>query len=166
MLRDAGIPVFSHQRDASWPLVIAGGPAVYSNPEPLADIIDAFAIGEAEALATPLLDALWEASQVDRSRALALLAGVPGMYVPAVSTAPVARVWQRDVAEAPATTQTLHSRHRIRRPGADRDRSRLLARLPLLPGRFRLSPAAPRERGGRAGRGPSGSCRTATRSAW
>ena len=104
MLRCAGIPLFTQQRDESWPLIIAGGPAVTSNPEPLADIIDAFVIGEAEALADPLLVALQEASQEQRRRALELLANVPGVYVPAAGNAPVARVWQRDLVAAPATT--------------------------------------------------------------
>lgn len=104
MLRRAGIPLLAQQRDASWPLVIAGGPAVSANPEPLADFMDAFAVGEAEALAPPLPDMLWEAVHADRIRAWELLAGMPGMYVPAASGAPVRRVYARDVSAAPATT--------------------------------------------------------------
>jgi hypothetical protein len=34
MLRRAGIPLFAEERDENWPLLIAGGPAVYTNPEP------------------------------------------------------------------------------------------------------------------------------------
>ena len=45
MLRRAGFPLFAEERDENWPLLIGGGPAVYTNPEPLADIFDAFAIG-------------------------------------------------------------------------------------------------------------------------
>ena len=48
MLDLSGIPLYSRDRDASDPLVIAGGPAV-SNPLPYSDFIDAFWIGEAEA---------------------------------------------------------------------------------------------------------------------
>jgi radical SAM superfamily enzyme YgiQ (UPF0313 family) len=104
MLQRAGIPLLARERDDAWPLVIAGGPAVSANPEPLADVVDAFVIGEAEALAPPLPDALWEAVRVNRGRGRELLAGRPGMYVPAVSQAPVRRVWARDISATPATT--------------------------------------------------------------
>ena len=43
----AGVPLLSNQRSATDPLIIAGGQACY-NPEPMADFIDAFAIGEGE----------------------------------------------------------------------------------------------------------------------
>ena len=43
----AGMPVLSRDRDERYPLVIAGGHACY-NPEPMADFIDAFVIGEGE----------------------------------------------------------------------------------------------------------------------
>ena len=47
-LLDLGrIPVLAAERDASHPIVIAGGHATY-NPDPMADFIDAFAIGEGE----------------------------------------------------------------------------------------------------------------------
>ncbi len=47
MLDLAGMPIRSEDRDESYPLVIAGGHACY-NPEPMADFIDAFVIGEGE----------------------------------------------------------------------------------------------------------------------
>ncbi len=105
MLRRAGIPLLTAQRDESWPLLLAGGPAVSANPEPLADIIDAFAIGEAEALLPSLLELLPEACRSERSHALHLLATVPGIYVPALKNAPVRRLWQRDLNLQPAITQ-------------------------------------------------------------
>ncbi|MBP8949522.1 MAG: B12-binding domain-containing radical SAM protein, partial [Candidatus Promineofilum sp.] len=40
----AGLPVRSADRDASYPLVVAGGHACY-NPEPMAPFIDVFVIG-------------------------------------------------------------------------------------------------------------------------
>ena len=43
----AGLPIISQERDERYPLVIAGGHACY-NPEPMADFIDAFVIGEGE----------------------------------------------------------------------------------------------------------------------
>jgi len=105
ILRRAGIPLPAAQRDETWPLLIAGGPAVSANPEPLTDIMDAFAIGEAEALLPSLLEVLPEACRSDRLQALHLLAGLPGIYVPRLGNAPVRRVWQRDLNDYPAATQ-------------------------------------------------------------
>jgi radical SAM superfamily enzyme YgiQ (UPF0313 family) len=105
ILRGAGIPPLAEDRDETWPLIIAGGPAVYTNPAPLADIFDAFAIGEGEIIVPPLVDALWEAGQAPRDQGLHVLAEVPGMYVPALDNGPVARVWVRDLDAVPATTQ-------------------------------------------------------------
>jgi radical SAM superfamily enzyme YgiQ (UPF0313 family) len=105
MLRQAGIPPLAEERDETWPLIIAGGPAVYTNPAPLADIFDAFAIGEGEIIVPPLVDALWEAGQAPRDEGLHILAQVPGMYVPALENGPVGRVWVRDLDAAPAVTQ-------------------------------------------------------------
>ncbi len=50
-----GIPLLSRDRDASHPLVIAGGTASY-NPEPYADFIDAVGIGDGEALIEQIAD--------------------------------------------------------------------------------------------------------------
>ena len=104
LLRRAGVPLLAQERDASWPLVIAGGPAASANPEPLADFVDAFVVGEAEALTPPLAEMLWEAVQRDRPAAWEGLAVLPGVYVPAVPRAPVPRVYARDLSAAPATT--------------------------------------------------------------
>jgi radical SAM superfamily enzyme YgiQ (UPF0313 family) len=105
MLRRAGFPLFAEERDENWPLLIAGGPAVYTNPEPLAEIFDAFAIGEGEGIAPPLIDALWEMSDAPRPEAYQRLAEVDGMYVPALNNGPVARVWVKDIDTRPTTTQ-------------------------------------------------------------
>src|ERR1043166_3627242 len=43
----AGIPLWRRERRAG-PLVLAGGPATFLNPEPLAEFVDLFLIGEAE----------------------------------------------------------------------------------------------------------------------
>ena len=47
MLDVSGIPLHCKERDSSFPIIIAGGPAV-SNPLPYSPFIDAFWIGEAE----------------------------------------------------------------------------------------------------------------------
>ena len=47
MLNLAGIPLYSKDRDDSFPLIIGGGPCAY-NAEPVADFFDLFNIGEGE----------------------------------------------------------------------------------------------------------------------
>ncbi len=105
LLRQAGFPIFAADRDENWPLLIAGGPAVYTNPEPLADIFDAFAIGEAEAIIPALVDALWEVNDAPRQEAYQRLAQIDGMYVPALNNGPVPRVWVKDIDTRPTMTQ-------------------------------------------------------------
>jgi radical SAM family uncharacterized protein len=84
MLDLAGIPLHSEDRRRE-PLVIAGGP-VASNPEPLADFIDAFVIGEGEEVLPEIIEVLKEAKTTgltDRQSILVKLAQLEGVYVPA-----------------------------------------------------------------------------------
>jgi len=60
MLDLAGLPVLAAERDERHPLVIAGGSCAY-NPEPLADFIDLFVIGEGEEVLLELVRAYQEA---------------------------------------------------------------------------------------------------------
>jgi len=76
----ANIALFAHQRDASCPLILFGGVCAFINPEPLADIVDIVAIGEAEPILPALLDEL--ISITDRKKCLRSLAQLPGIYVP------------------------------------------------------------------------------------
>jgi radical SAM superfamily enzyme YgiQ (UPF0313 family) len=76
------LPLWRAERDARHPLVLAGGVCAFLNPEPLAEIIDLFAVGEAEALLTPLFDALQQGGGWERSDLLQGLATLPGIYVP------------------------------------------------------------------------------------
>jgi radical SAM family uncharacterized protein len=89
MLDLAGIPVMASARDDSYPLVIAGGSCTL-NPEPMADFIDAFVVGDGEEVILELLD-VWrgENGSTGSPRAgrgkkalLKKLAAVPGVYVP------------------------------------------------------------------------------------
>ncbi len=59
LLQAAGIPVWSRERRGS-PLVIAGGPPVIANPEPLVDFLDVAVIGEIETTIPYLLELLLE----------------------------------------------------------------------------------------------------------
>jgi radical SAM family uncharacterized protein len=82
----AGIPLRSSQRDDSHPLVIAGGPQADS-PEPMADFIDLFVLGDGEESMRCLLEAYreYDASGIGRRDMLRLLAArFPWAYVPAL----------------------------------------------------------------------------------
>ncbi|MBI4830269.1 MAG: radical SAM protein [Candidatus Lindowbacteria bacterium] len=84
VLRKARIPMRTADRDESHPLVIAGGPCVFSNPEPLADCFDLCAIGEGEELIGEIIDVVLEAHEERLKRAILLhrLSRIPGAYVP------------------------------------------------------------------------------------
>src|SRR5262245_6113636 len=58
MLRMAGIPLRAADRQASDPIVVFGGSAVFLNPEPLAPFADFMAVGEGEALVPAMMEAL------------------------------------------------------------------------------------------------------------
>jgi len=81
----SGIPLRAAARDASHPLVIAGGGSAL-NPEPMAAFMDAFVIGEGEEVFLEVVDAVREAKRQgwERSRLLERLAAVPGVYVPSL----------------------------------------------------------------------------------
>lgn len=83
LLHLAGLPLESAARDESMPLVIAGGHACY-NPEPLADFIDLFVIGEGEEAMLEIAEAVAELKRAGASRheQLARLAALEGVYVP------------------------------------------------------------------------------------
>ena len=85
MLDLAGIPVLSEERDDTHPFVIAGGPCA-CNPEPLADFIDFFAIGEGEEVILEIIDAYkeWKAAKGSREDFLKKAARIPGVYVPSL----------------------------------------------------------------------------------
>ncbi|MGD8605044.1 MAG: TIGR03960 family B12-binding radical SAM protein [Anaerolineales bacterium] len=91
MLDMAGIPLHSAERTANHPLVIAGGHATL-NPEPMADFIDAFVIGEGEDVILEIGRAVlsWKESGQDRDALLRRLAKLWGVYVPALYEAKTA----------------------------------------------------------------------------
>lgn len=85
MLDLGSIPLRSSQRNETHPLVVAGGPCAMA-PEPIAEFIDAFALGDGEELAGDIVDAYkgWKGSGRPREALLRTLASVPGVYVPSV----------------------------------------------------------------------------------
>jgi len=79
----ARLPVMSAGRSERHPLVLAGGNAVSINPEPLAELVDVFVIGEAETVLDSAL-AVMHAHRGSRGELLSALAEEPAVYVPAV----------------------------------------------------------------------------------
>lgn len=84
MLDLAGLPLQSAARTLSHPLVVAGGPCAFS-PEPMADFIDVFVVGDGEEIFPALVRRWRELRGSGRSRPeiLAELAALTGCYVPA-----------------------------------------------------------------------------------
>ncbi len=112
LLKLAGVPVLSRDRHQHHPIVLGGGPCT-ANPEPLAELFDAFLIGDAEDALEPILDTLLSAQSESLSRddLLARLSAIGGVYVPSLVrwepgsghssaqvTLPVRRVWTPSLA--------------------------------------------------------------------
>ena len=88
MLRHGRVPIMSADRTDFDPIVIAGGPCATFNPEPFADFIDAFIIGEGEGIVTTVLDRirLGRENGESREETIAALAQIDGVYVPVLYT--------------------------------------------------------------------------------
>ena len=86
MLRHGRVPIMGKDRTEFDPIVIAGGPCATFNPEPFADFIDAFIIGEGEGIVSRVLDIIRDGKLegLDRCAILRQLANEPGVYVPSL----------------------------------------------------------------------------------
>ena len=85
MLELAQIPLLASERSEEDPLVIAGGPCAF-NPEPLADFIDVFLIGDGEALLPDFVEKYIECKKKGMSKAefLREACKMQGVYVPSL----------------------------------------------------------------------------------
>jgi radical SAM family uncharacterized protein len=77
------IPLRSSERGEGDPLVIAGGPSAF-NPEPMAEFVDAFLIGDGEDAIGDIVEACKRPSGEKRERLLRRLADIDGVYVPSL----------------------------------------------------------------------------------
>ena len=86
MLRHGRVPIMGKDRTEFDPIVIAGGPCATFNPEPFADFIDAFIIGEGEGIVSRVLDIIrnGKLEGLDRHAILRQLANESGVYVPSL----------------------------------------------------------------------------------
>ncbi len=80
ILDTMGIPLSSKERQG--PLIMAGGPALTCNPEPLADFIDFFVIGEGEEIIHEIIKTYREHKSSSKDEILEALAQIEGVYVP------------------------------------------------------------------------------------
>ena len=122
IFRLSGIPPLAAQRSPLQPLVLAGGAALFLNPEPIAPFLDLVCVGEAEPVLPGLLELLKQGAQ-SRSDLLREAASLPGVYVPSLYEAfydgprlisfdplpgappRVRRVWDPDIDSHPSVTQ-------------------------------------------------------------
>jgi len=84
----AAVPIRAEHRDESHPLVAAGGHCTF-NPEPLADFVDLFVIGDGEEVVAEVTEVVaeWKRSTRppgSRRQVLRRLAAVDGVYVPSM----------------------------------------------------------------------------------
>ena len=83
MLNLAGVPLSSQDRQGLHNIVFAGGVCAF-NPEPLADFIDFFSLGEGEEITVEIVSLYDKAKSEGWSKELFLqeVAKIPGVYVP------------------------------------------------------------------------------------
>src|SRR6476660_7149309 len=82
----AGVPVRNEHRSPADPIVIAGGHCAY-NPEPLAEYVDAFVIGDGEEVISEIAEVVgaWKrGGRAMREAVLRDLATITGVYVPSL----------------------------------------------------------------------------------
>lgn len=83
MLRLAGIPLRAKERKGLKNIIFAGGVCTF-NPEPLAEFIDFFSIGEGEEI-TPEIVSLYDRAKAEnwtKDAFLLAVSRIPGVYVP------------------------------------------------------------------------------------
>ncbi|MCI8341986.1 MAG: TIGR03960 family B12-binding radical SAM protein [Firmicutes bacterium] len=83
MLDLAGIPIFSKDRKDGDPIIICGGSCAY-NPEPLADFVDVFYMGEGEVLYDEIIE-IYKANKLSggsRDEFLEKILELDGLYIP------------------------------------------------------------------------------------
>lgn len=77
MLKRSNIPIYSKERTPKYPLLIAGGPTVTTNPEPLLDFVDIIFVGEFEEISILFLEAIISSKF---SSLMEEILSVPGFY--------------------------------------------------------------------------------------
>ncbi|MBR0261109.1 MAG: radical SAM protein [Selenomonadaceae bacterium] len=106
MLRLGKIKLRASERTDFDPIIIAGGVCATFNPEPLAEIFDAFVVGEGEVILPPLIEEIISSEHLPRNQRLEKISQVAGVYVPKFPKK-VSRQWIEDLDDYPAHTTIL-----------------------------------------------------------
>ena len=112
MLDLCGLPLLREERGEGHPLVVAGGPLTFSNPDPLEPFVDVLVQGEAEELVHRLVEEVSGAAS--RASALESLAAVPGFRVPAVGRGDRFHVHKAEDERLPARSQIVTANTELR----------------------------------------------------
>lgn len=85
MLKLSNVPIKSSERNELKQIVVAGGPCA-CNPEPIADFVDLFFIGEGEEVDLDVINIFRECRKQGKSKAefLQLCSQIEGVYVPSL----------------------------------------------------------------------------------
>ena len=85
MLKLSNVPIKSSERNELKQIVVAGGPCA-CNPEPIADFVDIFFIGEGEEVDLEVINLFRECRKEGKSKAefLQLCSRIEGVYVPSL----------------------------------------------------------------------------------
>lgn len=109
MLDLAGLPLLAKERNERHPLIVAGGPLTFSNPEPLEPFIDVLVQGEADELIHVLVDHVRDTPQSASGRAelLERLSRIPGFRVPSLNRGETFFVNKSSDSNLPARSQII-----------------------------------------------------------
>jgi len=99
VLLESGITPLSKDRGESDPIICLGGPAITSNPGPLANFADVIFVGEVEDTLHRFLDTVIEFEGRGRIELLENVSKIPGIYVPSFNNR-VKRVWVENLDDA------------------------------------------------------------------
>jgi radical SAM family uncharacterized protein len=81
ILRSCGIPWLSDHRSDNHPLIVGGGVACFSNPEPIAPFFDLFFLGESEGMLDDFFK-LYDPAENRHECIVKIARNVSGIYVP------------------------------------------------------------------------------------
>ncbi len=82
LLHYFNLPLARTARGKDYPLVVAGGSALFINPEPMADIVDLCFIGEAEGMIEQFFKKVTETEWDDPRELYDSVSSIAGVYVP------------------------------------------------------------------------------------
>lgn len=77
MIQLSNIPIHAKNRNQNHPLLIAGGPCITANPEPLSEIFDVFFMGELESISDEFLNSIISNKHQNISE---IILSIPGFY--------------------------------------------------------------------------------------